>query len=366
MGEPYYGVHRGMKKIGLLTWHYYENFGSALQAFALQDTLEKLGHNVAVINYRNPKFGVTKEWKRELQYLLNRLLPSYFSYPFLYFQKKYLKETRMTYDEFEVRDLLRDKDLLVFGSDQIWAPNVFNPIYMGEYCGENAEKISYAASIGLNDIPDDLRSKYSTLLSSYKSILVREKKGKELLKQLCNVEAEVVLDPTLLVPVEIYEKMEMKSDTDCSDYVFCYFLNANNNYRNQVEQFCKKNGLIPIGVSARNQDNEWMKIVKNIGPQHFLYLIHNVRAVFTDSYHGTIFSLLYHKDFYLFERFSSTDVICQNSRINQLAEWFNISHRIISGSTDLSKVEKVDYIRFEKDLRAARDYSIERLKEGIK
>ena len=109
-----------------------------------------------------------------------------------------------------------------------------------------------------------------------------------------------------------------------------------------------------------------MNILKYISPREFLWLIHHASYVFTDSYHGTIFSLLYHKDFYTFRRFTEKDKINQNSRLEQLNAWFNITDRIIDSSDIPSLANCYDFSYFESALNKARDISITYLLEAIK
>ncbi len=256
--------------------------------------------------------------------------------------------------------------MVVCGSDQIWAPNVFNPVYMLDFVPDDIPKISYAASIGLNEIPDDLVGTYQKLLSRFQSISVREKQGAQLLDQRCGIKSEVVLDPTLLVNADHWKKLEKKINRK-DKYIFCYFLNKHHRYKGAVQAYTKRRGIAVIGCSANPEDASWMTILGNdIGPCEFLWLIHHAEAVFTDSYHGTIFSLLYHKPFVTFERFESSDKICQNSRIYQLDDHFCLSQRIIRVTHDTEIViDDFDYDMFERRLCELRKSSMEFLKRAL-
>lgn len=330
------------KKIGIMTWHYYPNSGSALQAYALQTCLRSLGYLPQIINYRSRKFGVYSlkfRVKRTLKYYLQKLLNNnMFSFkrvydPFLHFTTKYLYQTRLEQREENLASLCHDFDAIICGSDQIWAPNVFNPVYMLNFAPDNISKISYAASIGLNIIPDNLRQSYRDYLQSFKKISVREQTGADLLKNNCNISAEVVLDPTLLINQCHWKNLETTKIQTDGKFIFCYFLNANHGYTDLVQEYAMRHNLKVVGYSANQNDASWITAPQDsMGPCEFLWLIHHSEAVFTDSYHGTIFSLLYHKDFITFERFANTDAICQNSRIYQLNSYFNFDARIIVAS----------------------------------
>lgn len=353
-------------RVGIVTWHYYPNYGSSLQAYALQESIKILGHCVRVMNYRNLKIVRRVSYKDYLRVLLSNtigwLVPR-FRYSHLRYMSTFLQQTKPVYDEQGVQKLSELFDTVVFGSDQIWAPNVYNPIYQGKY-SPNCKKVSYAASIGLPKIPKDLVEKYKENLSSFSHISVREEEGQKVLKNQCGIDSEVVLDPTLLLSVNRYEAMERKVPNMKEPFVFCYFLNAKNQYKRCVESYAKKNGLKVVGCSARKEDEEWMTIIKDISACEFLWLIHHSSFVFTDSYHGTIFSLLYHKDFRTFMRFAENDPIVQNSRIRQLEHYFNIAPLIQNPKQEVADT-LFDFDKFEASLAQMKDKSLSFLKMAL-
>ena len=356
------------KRIGIITWHYYPNYGSALQSYALQTYLEELGHKVNIIDYRDIKYGYINKFKFKIKNIMCSLGVRKIrdNNPFLVFQNHYMKLTKMTQMDNELLDLCKDKDCIICGSDQIWAPNVFNPIYMLDFLEGDIKKISYAASIGLNNIPSDLVETYKEHLSKFDYISVREEAGKNILKKY-DIASIVVLDPTLLNNVKVYEKIEKKpTEIKYQEYIFCYFLADNHEYKKQVFSYAEAIGIKVIGISYNKKDSEWMDILNMIGPCEFLWLIHNAHTVFTDSYHGTIFSLLYHKNFYIFERFKKDNPINQNTRIYQLDNMFDIEKRILKNNNIITEDNKFDYTDFEKNLDTYRDISYEFLQEALK
>ena len=358
------------KKIGILTWHYYPNFGSALQAFALQKVISDMGYDVRIVDYENPKYGKAT-LKQRIKKEILRLMPftPHLLHGPLAFRTKYVRETRLVQDEAGVARLCKGFDFIVYGSDQIWAPNVFNPIYMGAHTGERQKKVSYAASIGLDYIPDTLVPQYKDYLSRFSSISVREKKAKELLRQACGLSSEIVLDPTLLIERNVYDGMaktvsQLSTGRLQSPYVFCYFLNANHSYRNQVSQFAQRKDCKIVGVSANSNDQEWMQLYQDLGADEFLWFVKNAVTIFTDSYHGTIFSLLFHKNFWVFPRFHSDDPICQNSRIEQLNDYFDIAGHIVKDEEEVADT-LFDYSGFEDRLNELRKASLSFLKKSL-
>ncbi len=361
------------KKIGILTWHYYGNFGSGLQAFALQQLLLDLGYDVSIINYRNPDIDYHVWWKDVIKYLLhntigfcNKKIYSYTSQAAKKYQARYLRQTERFSEPQYLANAVKDYFCMIYGSDQIWAPNAYNPIYMGAYVPSGIRKISYAASVGLNFIPDNLLKEYTDNLSSFHSVSVRENEGKSLLKNCCGIDAEVVLDPTLMINADVYRNMLKPVDNIKGKFVYCYFLNKEHKYRKTVEDYAHKHNLQIIGSSDKDSDSEWMNRLINIGADQFLWLINNAEAVFTDSYHGSIFSLLFHKNFWTFVRFDESSPICQNSRIRQLQSHFNIQHRIISNKECIDDPISIDFEDFEKHLVELRAKSTAYLKEALK
>lgn len=360
-------------KVGIVTWHYYANFGSGLQAFALQELLSDLGYEVNIINYRNPIYDNSIWWKNAIKFLLHYIIG-----PFnkrIYgktlqgakkFQNCYLHQTQLFSNQEEIANIINDYYCIVYGSDQIWAPNVYAPIYMGAYIPRSIRKISYAASIGLNEIPYNLVKEYKCNLSSFSAIAVREDEGKNLLKQNCDIEASVVLDPTLMIDVNKYKGMQQYVKGIKGKFIYCYFLNKEHQYREKVEKYAHEQNLQIIGSSEKESDSDWMTILTNIGADHFLWLINNAETVFTDSYHGTIFSLLFHKEFWTFVRFEENSPICQNSRIRQLQNYFDIGHRIINNKDSINKSKLINYNNFERQLLRLRQNSIAYLKEALK
>lgn len=230
----------------------------------------------------------------------------------------------------------RDFDFLCFGGDQIWAPNVLDLTYLGNF-KSTAKKFAYAASIGLNNIPEDKKETYRFLLSSFEKIGIREQAGRDLLKTACQIQSTVVLDPCFLLSLKSFKKLERSISIPCKRhaYAFCYFLNPNHSYRYSVETYCNNSQLYILGDSRNTDDKSWMSLVYNISACEFLWLIDNAKVVITDSYHGTIFSLLYHKSFITFRRFSNDDPINQNSRIEQLAHDFDIGDKIYNPTDEI-------------------------------
>ena len=135
-----------------------------------------------------------------------------------------------------------------------------------------------------------------------------------------------------------------------------------------ILDYQKQTGCKVIGITENANDREWMDVLeyKDVGPREFLGLIHHAKAVITDSYHCTIFSMHFNRPFVTFERFKSTDKICQNSRIRQLDQYFNISKNIVTpNKCDALKLYSVSYMEFEDKRKCLKVNSISYLKKAL-
>ena len=355
-----------MKRIGIITWHYYPNYGSRLQAYALFRYLEICGYNVFFINYRNTKFENSSFIRKllvsciiHIPEVICRCISKRLTMASQRFDMNYLPQTKKAHSEKELSELVGGFFSIICGSDQIWAPNVFNPVYMLNFVPDGINKIAYAASIGLESIPTELVDDYKKHIGRINHVSVREEKGKEILKVQCGIDSTVVLDPTLLLPKTEWDRIKKRS-TIKEKYIFCYFLNKDHNYKELVIDYADRNNCTIYGVSDKVEDSAWMQTFdyRTVGPLEFIGLIEGAQSVFTDSYHGTIFSLIYHKSFILFERFNINDRICQNSRIEQLNNYFDIDDNIVKADSISSiEVPSIDYGCFENTLANLREKS---------
>ena len=350
-------------KVGITTWFHSDNYGSQLQAYALTKVIKRLGYDAFMTSMSH--HPVIK------QIIYNTLYHSifrFFTFTLLkdkkdLFVKKHLKEMFLAVNSPSFAGI----NNMICGSDQIWAPIQFNPFYMLSFVPDDVNKISYAASIGLEDIPDNLVNDYKKYIERINHVSVREDKGKELLEKKAGIKATVVLDPTLLVDKTEWNTIKREPHIK-RDYIFCYFLKKHHQYSSLVKDFAKQKGFSIIGVSDNTDDSSWMQLLSHqqVGPCEFLGLIEGARAVVTDSYHGTIFSMLYHKPFVLFERFNKEDEICQNSRIEQLKKYFGIDNKVVNPNLiNQLDLTPIDYVRFESSLSDLREKSLFFLKSAL-
>jgi hypothetical protein len=237
------------------------------------------------------------------------------------FQRRRLCSTRRCYNKNALRALSKQFDAVVCGSDQIWAPNVFDDAYMLSFVQPPVRKIAYAPSIGLADIPVALRDEYRKWIGRFDSVSVREAEGVRLLRKYCGIEAQLVLDPTLLLTAEHWKALCAREKKPAGGYVFSYLLGDKAWHRTWVREFAKRQGKPLVLLSGRPEDRTNADVFNSrMGPEKFLKCLTEADCVLTDSFHGMAFSVLFEKPFYVFDRFAEGEALCQNSRIANLSD----------------------------------------------
>ena len=362
-------------KILLACCFYMHNYGSQLQSIASYYILSKYSKDVLVVNCSNPKLfsDLTK-----YEYYKNRLLSKYSiqNQVTRYIDKirskvdkKYKLEldkryhafdeyinthyslTKQVHNKTELKALTQKNDIIVVGSDMLWNPiNVDQNYYTLQYACDDIKKISFATSIGTSLIDKKHVSKYKYFLSRFDYISVREESAVLLINNILdNKKAELVLDPTLQLTRDIWDKMIDKSnnipDVDES-YIFAYFLGKNKEHRRIVKSFAKEKGLKILSIEhvdgfAHSDIGFGDEAVYNCNPDDFIQLIKYAKYVFTDSFHCCAFSIIYEKVFFVFDRFYSKDKIRNNTRIDNLLKMLHLQDRRVKSLDDI-KLE-LDY-----------------------
>lgn len=347
------------KDIGLLTWHFVDNVGSNLQAYAMYRLVTELGYSAEFLNYRReqPRKAVRMFLKRSLGILdsfVPDLLPARFRSRDVRFQEQYFPQTKLIRhkeDFCKYRDRYR---MFLCGSDQIWAPNILDSSYLFSFLSEDEPRFAYAASVGLNQIPLNLRETYVKYLSRFRKITVREKQGAGLIGDLLGTDIDWALDPTFLIEKEHWTALARIPKE--RNYIFCYFLGENMRHRELAEQVAEKYGMKVICLSFRNEAKRanWNDM-SYMGPKEFLGYILNSKFVLTDSFHGMALSINLGKDFYVFERHANDDPVCQNSRIYNILSAFHLESRL--AKEEVSELVPVDYEMVRKEYRCQKERS---------
>ena len=356
-----------------ITWITYNNYGTELQAYALQQYIKRLGIENEIISDRNIVYktqeicsnepvdkieqNVATENKQIFLKFAHRV-KKYLFHPIKiikiisniwYDKKKYeliqcYNDSQKLFKAFKdeylniVYGLSREDmatldqmyDVFICGSDQIWS--VFKQNFDGFFFLDFAKgkKISYAPSIGTEKIEQEYMDKIVGWLNDFSSISVREKRTSEQLTEALHRNVEWVVDPTLLHNTKFWSDFCIDVVPPKKKYLLCYFLNNNEWYFNYAAMLAKHLHLhlllIPSSFEFTNKKECYSRPV---GPKEFVSLFKHADFVLTDSYHGTIFSLLFEKNFIHLKRFLDEDPICQNIRVHSLFEKINLSDHIV-------------------------------------
>lgn len=281
-------------KIGILTFTACDNYGQRLQNYALQEILRKSGNEVSTILQSEDSITFVRLFELLIKLLIGKEKNwSIFKrkIKFYLFDKKHIKYTKMV-DTYKPNNKIdKQFDRFVSGSDQVWAPVLYRmPMYMQSFA-LSQKKYSYAASIATYEIDDSVKSEYLKYLRNFKLISVREDISKDLIDSiLCNNKTQVDLDPTLLIDKDEWVKIEKCPKWLLNDkYILVYTLDSPVTEELQKVALDRRLNII----SLMDEKSEAF----TTDPSEFLYLIHHAKLVYTDSYHGTIFSIIYKKPF---------------------------------------------------------------------
>ena len=349
------------------------NYGSFLQAYATINFVKNLGYNLSIIHYKKKRS--IKDWiKIGPKLLISGGLESLqISFKRKFQEKKYTTykpnqkirieaTNKLKYKEFiplvkeyigfdNLREGSKKFNLVFVGSDQVWKPWGFYSYYWNLlFVDEQVPKFSYASSFGVSKIPWIQKKGTKKYLERLNMISVREIQGKNIVETLSNKYAELVVDPTMLLTPEEWRNFYSDSSINLpkEKYIFCYFLGKREEGRIEALKFAKENNLKI--VIMRHMD-EYVPIEENMGDyapydvngKDFLKLLDNAEYVLTDSFHGTVFSILFHKNFITFYRQKQKSIISTNNRIDSLLTNFNLTNRIYKGNLFLEITNKINF-----------------------
>lgn len=383
-----------MKKcIGLSVCYDTKNFGSQLQVLATVKKIEELGYDTEIIQYRK---------KLSLKFLVQtipRLLNPYFIYNKCSAWKKLRQISRRPdlAEKIKIRNVrfenfceqyfvhlsayycgwkeLTQKasesyDGFLCGSDQLWLPsNLGSHFYTLEFVPDSKIKIAYATSFGVSKIPWFQKRRTSRYLHRFNHLSARETRGSEIIKELTGVYAPTVLDPALLFSGDEWLQMIPGKKIVKSNYLFCFFLGTNTEHRmaaNRLkDRFLLDIVTIPFMHDYCKTDENWGDMpLYDVDAADFVNLIRHAEYVLTDSFHGAVFSILYHKQFIVFDRFGN-GINSRNSRIESLCSLLSLESRHAQPDMKSDITAPIDYEAVEKKLQKLRTDSVNYLYKAL-
>lgn len=349
-----------MKKVAILTiTNSGLNFGNRLQNYALQEAIKSCGVEVETIqSAKSVKCSVLLSAARRKAKLL--LKNEKRRQCFKQFDKSYVKYAdKVRYENINESEFADRYDAFVAGSDQVWNPNFhFNSDFEFATFADKCKRFSYAASIGVSEIKPEHQKDFIKNIQGMRAISVRESDSIELVEKLCKRQAQIHVDPTMLLSREDYYKIEQMPPQGLPQkYLLVYFLgNVPVKYREKINILADKLGLEVVELSELKGTKYY-----NIGPQHFLYAINHADYICTDSFHGTVFSILFQKQFSIFIR--TDNDVPMNSRIETLVDKFEVRDRLAAQMDVDSAMKPIDYKKIEEILISERKKSQEYLHE---
>lgn len=381
-----------MGKIGLSVCYDTKNFGSQLQVLATIKKIEELGYETEIIRYKKkltPVF-LAQMLPRvfNLYFIRNKLTKKKYQvtikkYPeilknvkirnerFSSFVNKYFTNLSNPYNGWEtlVKGSAQNYDAFVCGSDQLWLPsNLGSHFYTLEFAPDHKPKIAYATSFGVKEIPWYQKKRTANYLRRFQSLSVRELAGSKIIEGLLEKKVQVVCDPTLLFDSEGWEKMVENKRLFSEPYVFCYFLGTNDEHRKAAMKLKEMTGLklvsCPFLDNFVKGDQYFGDIqLYDMDAADFVNLIRHAEYILTDSFHGSVFSILHHKKFLTFNRFKEGKD-SRNSRIDSLCTLLGLEGRRFQGDV-LSVQREINYGCVDERLDNLRGDSIEYLRKSL-
>lgn len=379
-------------RVGILTlFHGNNNWGGDLQGYALKAYIEDnfKNTNVDLIKYRSgvnviykskfeqmEQYGPSEVIKKISERIVKRKTPAdgllkKRNELFEQFQKCYLTNDHVYTDE-ELSELAKEYDCLICGSDQIWNPNVARPGYFLKGI-EGTRKVSYAASIARDRLSDKEASAMIPLIEKFDFISVREKTAKKILDGYLKGKKSVyeVLDPALMRTREQWSEFIGTERYETEPYALMFFFSDSSAYRSRIEAYCHNHGLKLIGIPhaatyIKSDEAGNYEKAYDVGPVEFLRLFRDASYVFTDSFHGSAFSIIFQRQFCVFERDKNTKT-SKNSRLYDLLAKFQVSDRLVRNAEDVDDVlrKEIDYLKVNAILEKERTTSVEFLKSAL-
>ena len=364
-------------KIGILTYHSVFNCGAILQSFALKKQLELLGHKVYYINYvHNIDWNIKQFIGRTPISFYHKYLRIYkiLRYGYLNNFNDILSNfTKRYYNIEELKKNPPDFDVYIAGSDQIWNLSFLKneneiKIFFLDFGSKNIKRIAYAPSMGDSDISLDNKKLLNKLLLNFDSISVRENESIDILKSINrNLRVNLIEDPTLLLNKEQYIKeLNLKTEHNNNKLTTYLLHNINNQQKDFIDYFIKTNNLNHINIITPEYGVDKWEAKCYAKPKTCLTHFLNSKYIITNSFHGVMFSLIFHKNFLALD-YNILDKT--NKRINSILASVNLENRLVK-PTDIQNYEKIiktdiNWELVDKELKKMKEKNIVYLKTSL-
>jgi hypothetical protein len=346
-----------------------------LQAFALQRTILDLGHACVIIDYDRPMYGTHALFRRprgaadllhDLQVLRTLRSQVKMRKRFAAFRAAHLRLTPKAYHS--LQDLVRDRlafDITVVGSDIVWHPQFLSrdcgAVYYLDFLA-SGRRVAYAPSFGVSEVPPDCRTRMAEYIQRFDTLSAREESGCRIIRDLTGRDSANVLDPTLLLPAAAYDRAVCKPESR-EPYIVVYGLQPSEALEKLAVTVrrCLKLPVVALVSTIHRKPSDFRfadRIVPGIGPSEFLGWVRHAEFVCTNSFHGVVFAILFHR------RFLSVQSAAMSTRTNSLLERLGLAAHQLSGAWELaagdSRLKRIEYApvgeRLQRAIGASRDY----------
>ena len=362
-------------KAGLVTFYHIHHYGALLQAAATERAVESLGGACEIIDYyvnqnndlfRKPT-GVGSAAADVHTALHYKALRDRYQ-RFERFSKDHLRISGHRFESLEeLRSAELPYDLILSGSDQIWNPKIFpdgrfDPVFFGAF--STRRKIAYAPSFGVPHIPEGMEEELRSYLEQFSHISVRERQGREIVKEITGKDVPVVLDPTLLLTAEQWSAMAVPPDRS-GGYILCYCISKPGALAPYIQRLAEETGLPVVQLCGiRQKVHPKAACVLDAGPSEFLGLFQNASYVCTNSFHGTVFSVQFQKPF--FTAVAPSELAApESSRTFSILSRLGLTERIIGTGATAGLDATIDWADVDRRLRAARQSSLDYLRAAL-
>ena len=356
-------------KIGIITCHRAFNYGAVLQAYALQKFLKNEEYEVKVIDY-TPKYIRKSYNKNKLKRIIRPMLRFYdfrkSNKVFGDFLNNNVSLTKKRYYSYnELVNNPPEFDCFIAGSDQIWNCNIENgkdDAFFLRFVGEDKIKMSYAASIAMNEIPEEQKERFKRNLQDFDHISVREQTGINLLQQIGIKNVEKVLDPVYLLEREQWDEFADKSSLNLEKekYILAYGFKRQKDLYQYARKLATSKGYKLYSINTNFEDKflDVDKYFYNATPNDFVHLVRNAQDIVTNSFHGLSFSIIYNKPVHQFKKSGN-----ENSRMTDLLEELKMSKRLVNNNEIITNT--IDYNETNKIIKENRKKSIDFLNNSL-
>ena len=346
-------------KISLLTFSKESNFGANLQCYALCKTLQNMGHQIDIIDIQLPRIYFS--WYTTLLQIPQDFL-------FFLFRKKHLNYfTREYKTTTELKNAQHKSDLYIVGSDQVWNPDITKRldslIYFFSFLPDSVNRISYAASFGTESWNSSaLAEEVKTSLHKFNAVSVREQTGVTICKDTFGIDAQLVVDPTLLLTS--YDEIcgSYKPNRETNELVYFTFT-RNKAEQRIISEFAKANN-IPAMALRSNHPIQGFRQRLYVSVAEWLNSIRYAKLVVTNSFHCMVFCIIFHKKFVAFPSKAG-----RTTRQEGLLEQLGLQDHFCKETSNLYKTmehvihKDIDYAVIDKKIKEMREESCDFLKE---